>query len=162
MIKTFKQYCSEKYGNPIDEAFQNNSDLKEILKQHIEEIVNDVDDTLCRIEPTEILDLENYIDTKIDINDKTYKLNIIYNAKFSEIIKKNNTYNYDVFYKLSSFYINDIKNENICVTNDELGITEKTHKSLFEEFDYKVKKYSLERDFEYYDDDKQDWVNYRY
>ncbi len=33
MIKTFEQFISEKYGNPVNEAFQS-SKLREIIKQH--------------------------------------------------------------------------------------------------------------------------------
>ena len=33
MIKTFEQFISEKYDNPVNEAFQS-SKLREIIRQH--------------------------------------------------------------------------------------------------------------------------------
>lgn len=113
MIKTFEQFILEKYGSPINEAFQSNK-LRQIIKQHGLP-KNDWDKKmLYDLKDNEIVDVLNsreeywkkYSDDRLDDEQATFmveledgavivisNLDIFYNQKESIYTQLNNKFN---------------------------------------------------------------------
>ena len=88
--------------------------LAEKLQPNIQEIVDKVNSIMDEINPSDLEESMIYVN---------------YTTDCSEIRRSYGVEIYDLYYKLESF---EICNENVCASNEELGITEKTYKDLFE------------------------------
>lgn len=103
--------------------------LAEKLQSNIQEIVDEIDYIMNEnINPRD-LDESGTIESEFSLGSDEYMIYINYTTECSEIRRSHGVEGYDLYYKLESFEICD---ENACVSNDDLGITEKTYKDLFE------------------------------
>lgn len=102
--------------------------LAEKLQQNIQEIVDKVNSIIDEINPSD-LEESGTIESEFDLGNDEYMIYVNYTSECSEIRRAYGVEGYDLYYKLESFEIWD---ENVGVSNDDLGITEKTHKDLFE------------------------------
>lgn len=177
MIKKFEQFVLENFGKDINtnnikhthDVNKNEIKRKRFitrLQPNLDKIVEAIEDVLNDIEFAERIggDKLNFddcvlsFDFDINLGNQTYN---IFDAEF-EIksylgdTKKERGFT-DATYTLLSFSIGDENDEDCYATNDELGITFKTYKDLFEpynvEFDYDEYDYaptSVASVFQYY------------
>ena len=174
MIKTFEQFVSTMYGRTVDEAFQNNNtrkmsdgdiNLAKTLQSNISKIVEIVENILeTSYEAfkygetnTPTVDIDDnsynlYLDTKkkyddtyidvetdpIMLGDAEYVFTIQFKFSVSENVDKISC---NMYHNLESFQING---EEGSVTNNEIGVTLKTYKELFDTH--------VEKNVEYGDD----------
>lgn len=119
----------------------------EKLQPNIQEIVDAINDFMDNINTSDIdcETNENYDEIEITLNGEEYIINIYYDCSVSDSKRKYGAEYYDVYYSLNSF---EICSEDTCITNDELGVTPKTHGELFKEY---IEK-DIEGDiYDYYD-----------
>lgn len=102
--------------------------LAEKLQPNIQEIVDKVNSIMDEINPSD-LDESGTIESEFSLGQDDYMIYVNYTTECSEIRRSYGVECYDLYYKLESFEICD---ETVCVSNDDLDITEKTYKDLFE------------------------------
>lgn len=153
----FKKRHSERHkgnlgkgGDEIHKKHMENVDkierrrLAEKLQPNIQEIVDKVNSIMDEINPSD-LDESGCIESEFSLGNDEYMIYVNYTAECSDIRKSYGVESYDLYYKLESFEICD---ENTCVSNEDIGITENTYKDLF---DTHVEK-DMEGDiYDYYD-----------
>jgi hypothetical protein len=100
------------------------------LQPNIPEIVEKVKSIMDEIDPND-LDESGSIESEFTLDGEEYTIYVNYTAECSDIRRSHGVEGYDIYYQLESFEICD---ENACVTNDTLGVTEDTHKDLFETY----------------------------
>ena len=107
--------------------------LAEELQSNIQEIVDAIKSTMDDVEPSEFVEKDTvYVESEIVLNGEEYSLSVNYEGGCYDEDRKYGVVNYYVSYNLDSF---DLCNEktNVLITNEELGVTEATHKELFKE-----------------------------
>ena len=121
--------------------------LAEKLQPNIQEIVDAIKGFMDNINPSDIdcETNENYDEIEITLNGEEYIINIYYNCGVSNSIRQYGAEYYDVYYSLKSF---EICGEDTYITNDELGVTPKTHSELFKEYEEKDIEGEI---YDYYD-----------
>ena len=164
MIKKFEQFVLENFGKdintnnikPTHDVDENEIKRKRFitrLQPNLDKIVEAIEDVLNDIEfakkiGEDILDFDDgilYKEFDINLGKQTYN---IFEAEIE--IKsflgdsKKERGSTDATYTLLSFSIGDENDEDCYATNDELGITFKTYKDLFE-------PYNVEFDYDEYD-----------
>lgn len=154
----FKKRHSERHkgnlgkfgGDEIHKKHMENVDkierrrLAEKLQPNIQEIVDKVNSIMDEINTSD-LDESGCIESEFSLGNDEYMIYVNYTAEGSEIRRSYGVESYDIYFKLESFEICD---ENTCVSNEDLGITENAYKDLFESH---VEK-DIEGDiYDYYD-----------
>ena len=122
-------------GDDIHGKHQENVDkiksrrLAEKLQSNIPEIIDEVKSTIRNIEVEDEHE-SDYIESEIKLNGKKYALIVNYEAYCEETSRSGGISEYTVSINISDF---DIWTEDgyTHVTNEDLGITPKTHKELF-------------------------------
>lgn len=109
--------------------------LAKHLQPNIQEIVDAVKSIMDNIDPSDINEDDRYIESEITLNGDEYIIIANYEYSSDEGRKKYGAVYYNVHYYLNSF---EICNEDTLITNEELGVTEKTHKDLFKEYSDEV------------------------
>lgn len=109
----------------------------EYLQPNIQDIVDVVKSIMDDLDPSDLKDGdENYIESEFTLNGDEYTINVNYECGSDDGSKKYGAVYYNVYYYLNSF---EIYNEDgTVITNEELGVTEKTHKDLFKEYSDEV------------------------
>jgi hypothetical protein len=102
--------------------------LAEKLQQNIQEIVDKVNSIMDEINPSD-LDESGTIESEFSLGNDEYMIYVNYTTECSETRRSYGVECYDLYYNLESF---EICEEHVCVSNEDLGITEKTYKDLFE------------------------------
>ena len=127
-----------KGGDDIHRRHMDNVDkierkrLAELLQPNIQEIADAVKSIMDNIDPSDINENdEGYIESEITLNGDEYVITANYECGSDEGTKRYGAVYYNVYYYLTSF---EICNENTLITNEELGVTEKTHGDLFKEY----------------------------
>lgn len=123
-------------GDDIHKKHMDNVDkiesrrLAEKLQSNIQEIVDKVNSIMNEIHSSD-LDEVGTIESEFSLGNDEYMIYVNYTTERSEIRRSYGVEIYDIYYTLESFKICD---ENTCVSNDDLGITEKTYKDLFKTY----------------------------
>lgn len=126
-----------KGGDDIHKRHMDNVDkierrrLAEYLQPNIQEIVDEVESIMDNIDPSDLNEDGGYIESEITLNGEEYTIIANYECGSDEGTKKYGAVYYNVYYYLTSF---EISNEDTLITNEELGVTGKTHKELFKEY----------------------------
>lgn len=128
-----------KGGDDIHKRHMDNVDkierrrLAEFLQPNIQEIVDAVESIMDNIDLSELNteDGDGYIESEITLNGEEYTIIVNYECGSDEGSRKYGAVYYNVYYYLNSF---EIYNDDTLITNEELGVTEKTHKELFKEY----------------------------
>ena len=112
----------------------------EYLQPNIQEIVEEVHSILYEIDDDELIDersgnISGEIETEITLNNDKYMLSIYYDGFCPDSYEDYGVEIYNVSYSLSYF---EIYNDDICISNEDLGITEKTYEELFKEINRKA------------------------
>ena len=121
-------------GDDIHKKHMDNVDkierrrLAEKLQPNIQEIVDEIDYIMNKNINISDLDESGSIESEFSLGNDEYMIYVNYTTERSEIRRSYGAECYDIYYELESFEICD---ENTCVSNDDLGITEKTYKDLF-------------------------------
>lgn len=121
--------------------------LAEHLQQNIQEIVDAVESIMDDIDPSDINE-ENengYIESEITLNGEEYTIIVNYECGLDEGSKRHGILFYNIYYHLNSFEI--YNEDNTLITNEELGVTAKTHKDLFKDYSDEVEG----KIYDYYD-----------
>ena len=116
------------------------------LQPNIPEIVEKVKSIMDEIDPND-LDDSGSIESEITLDGEEYTLYVNYTTECSDIRRSHGVEGYDLYYQLESFEICD---ENTCITNDTLGVTEDTHKDLFETYTEEDMEGRIYDYYEYY------------
>lgn len=116
------------------------------LQPNIPEIVEKVKSIMDEIDPND-LDDSGSIESEITLDGEEYTLYVNYTTECSDIRRSHGVEGYDLYYQLESFEICD---ENACITNDTLGVTEDTHKDLFETYTEEDMEGRIYDYYEYY------------
>lgn len=123
-------------GDDIHKKHMDNVDkiesrrLAEKLQSNIQEIVDEVNSIMNEIHSSD-LDEAGTIESEFSLGNDEYMIYVNYTTERSEIRRSYGVEIYDIYYTLESFKICD---ENTCVSNDDIGITEKTYKDLFKTY----------------------------
>lgn len=123
-------------GDDIHKKHMDNVDkieirrLAEKIQPNIQEIVDEVNSIMNEIHSSD-LDEAGTIESEFSLGNDEYMIYVNYTTERSEIRRSYGVEIYDIYYTLESFKICD---ENTCVSNDDLGITEKTYKDLFKTY----------------------------
>jgi hypothetical protein len=107
--------------------------LAEKLQPNIQEIVDAIKYTMNDVNPSEFVDEDTVcVESEMTLNGEEYEISAIYEGGCYDEDKEYGVVNYYVSYNLVSF---ELYNEetNVLITNEELGVTEATHKELFKE-----------------------------
>ena len=122
--------------------------LAEKLQQNIQEIVDAVESVMDNLDPSDFDGDTGYEELEITLGGEEYLITVKYNCRWSDLYRNSGAEYCDCIYYLNSF---DVYNEetDICATNDDLGVTEKTHKKLFEEYENEV-EYGVYDYYKYY------------
>lgn len=112
----------------------------EKLQPNIQKIVEEVHSILYEIDDDDLIDersgnISGEIETEITLNNDKYMLSIYYDGFCPDSYEDYGVEIYNVSYSLSYF---EIYNDNICISNEDLGITEKTYEELFKEINRKA------------------------
>lgn len=116
------------------------------LQPNIPEIVEKVKSIMDEIDPND-LDDSGSIESEFTLDGEEYTLYVNYTTECSDIRRSHGVEGYDLYYQLESFEICD---ENACITNDMLGVTEDTHKDLFETYTEEDMEGRIYDYYEYY------------
>jgi hypothetical protein len=116
------------------------------LQPNIPEIVEKVKSIMDEIDPND-LDESGSIETEFTLDGEEYTIYVNYTTECSDIRRSHGVEGYDLYYQLESFEICD---ENACITNDTLGVTEDTHKDLFETYTEEDMEGRIYDYYEYY------------
>jgi hypothetical protein len=116
------------------------------LQPNIPEIVEKVKSIMDEIDPND-LDDSGSIESEFTLDGEEYTIYVNYTAECSDVRRSHGVEGYDLYYQLESFEICD---ENACTTNDMLGVTEDTHKDLFETYTEEDMEGRIYDYYEYY------------
>ena len=116
------------------------------LKPNIPEIVEKVKSIMDEIDPND-LDESGSIESEFTLDGEEYTIYVNYTTECSDVRRSHGVEGYDLYYQLESFEICD---ENACITNDMLGVTEDTHKDLFETYTEEDMEGRIYDYYEYY------------
>lgn len=116
------------------------------LQPNIPEIVEKVKSIMDEIDPND-LDESGSIESEFTLDGDEYTIYVNYTTECSDIRRSHGVEGYDLYYQLESFEICD---ENACITNDMLGVTEDTHKDLFETYTEEDMEGRIYDYYEYY------------
>lgn len=116
------------------------------LQPNIPEIVEKVKSIMDEIDPND-LDDSGSIESEFTLDGEEYTIYVNYTTECSDIRRSHGVEGYDLYYQLESFEICD---ENACITNDALGVTEDTHKDLFETYTEEDMEGRIYDYYEYY------------
>lgn len=110
----------------------------EYLQPNIQEIVDVVKSIMDNLDPSDINegDGNNYIESEFTLNGDEYTIIVNYKCSSDEGTKKYGAVYYNLYYYLNSFEI--CNDDGIVITNEELGVTAKTHKDLFKDYSDEV------------------------
>lgn len=150
-----------KGGDDIHKKHMENVDkimsrrLAEKLQPNIPEIIEAVKSIMDSVDPSDFLDGDNgFVETEITLNGDEYVLVVNYEGGSSDGDDKYGATYYSVSYGLTSF---DISNDDTFVTNEQLGVTNKTHKDLFDEYTEEVEGEIYDY-YDYYGVSRSDFV----
>lgn len=104
--------------------------LAEKLHSSIPKIIDEVKSIISDIE-IEDDNVNDYIESEITLNGEKYTLIVNYEGYFSEKSRKGGVADCETSITIIDFDI--LAEDGTVVTNEDLGITEKTHKDLFKE-----------------------------
>ena len=110
--------------------------LAEELQSDIPEIVEIVKTTMFSMDMEDMEDNDGSIEKEIKINDKEYILTISYDYSCDTYREYGEEW-YNLTYSINSFELCELE-EDLCVSNELLGVTYKTHDDLFKEYTEKV------------------------
>lgn len=110
--------------------------LAEELQSDIPEIVEIVKNTIFSMDMEDMEDNDGSVEKEIKINDKEYILTISYDYS-CDIHREYGEEWYNLTYSINSFELYELE-EDLCVSNELLGVTYKTHGDLFKEHIGKV------------------------
>lgn len=116
------------------------------LQPSIPEIVEKVRSIMDEIDPND-LDESGSIESEFTLDGEEYTIYVNYTTECSDIRRAHGVEGYDLYYQLESF---EICGENACITNDALGVTEETHKDLFETYTEEGMEGHIYDYYEYY------------
>lgn len=116
------------------------------LQPNIPEIVEKVQSIMDEIDPND-LDESGSIESEFTLDGEEYTIYVNYTTECSDVRRSHGVEGYDLYYQLESFEICD---ENACITNDMLGVTEDTHKDLFETYTEEDMEGQIYDYYEYY------------
>lgn len=151
----FKKRHSERHkgnlgkgGDDIHKKHMENVDkikmrrLAEKLQENVSDIVEKVESIMRGIDPQEftIEDFEEkngYVESEITLNGEEYILDVYYECECYDNYKFHGLEYCDVVYGLNYFEIYDTEDE-IGITNEDLGVTKDTNKHLFSEFERSI------------------------
>ena len=129
--------------------------LAEKLQPSIPEIIEAVKSIMDSVDPSDFLDGDNgFVETEITLDGDEYVLVVNYEGGSSDGDDKYGATYYSVSYGLTSF---DISNDDTFVTNEQLGVTNKTHKDLFDEYTEEVEGEIYDY-YDYYGVSRSDFV----
>jgi hypothetical protein len=150
-----------KGGDDIHKKHMENVDkimsrrLAEKLQPNVPEIIEAVKSIMDNVDPSDFLDGDNgYDETQITLGDDEYTLTVNYEGGSSDGDNKYGATYYSVSYGLTSF---DISNDDTLVTNEQLGVTNKTYKDLFDEYTEEVEGEIYDY-YDYYGVSRSDFV----
>ena len=107
-----------------------NRRFAEKLQPNVSEIVDAIKEILDDIVPSEWDDGENAdFDSTIELNGEEYTVCMYCSIESSDCVKRYGAEYYDISFTLDSFDIED--EDGHIVSNEDLGITEKTYEDLF-------------------------------
>jgi hypothetical protein len=104
--------------------------LIEKSQPNIDELVDVVRSLWDNIDTSELCEDGN-INSEIRFGNEEYNIYIDYSCRTSDIVRKYGAEYYDLYYNLKCFEIED--EDGTIISNEDLNITPKTHKDLFEE-----------------------------
>ena len=108
--------------------------LSEELQPNIQEIVDTVDSIIAEIDPSEFIEEDSgYMESEITLNGDEYSITVNYEGGCYDESKKYGAVYHYVSYSLVSFELYN-EDRDVLITNEDLGITESTHKELFKEY----------------------------
>ena len=110
--------------------------LAEELQSDIPEIVEIVKNTMFSMDMEDMEDNDGNVEKEIKINDKEYILTISYDYS-CDTHREYGVEWYNLTYSINSFELYELE-EDLCVSNELLGVTYKTHDDLFKEYTEKV------------------------
>ena len=110
--------------------------LAEELQSDIPEIVEIVKNTIFSMDMEDMEDNDGNVEKEIKINDKEYILTISYDYS-CDTHREYGVEWYNLTYSINSFELYELE-EDLCVSNELLGVTYKTHDDLFKEYTEKV------------------------
>jgi hypothetical protein len=129
--------------------------LAEKLQPSIPEIIEAVKSIMDNVDPSDFLDGDNgFVETEITLDGDEYVLVVNYEGGSSDGDDKYGATYYSVSYGLTSF---EISNDDTFVTNEQLGVTNKTHKDLFDEYTEEVEGEIYDY-YDYYGVSRSDFV----
>lgn len=129
--------------------------LAEKLQPSIPEIIEAVKSIMDSVDPSEFLDGDNgFVESEITLDGDEYVLVVNYEGGSSDGDDKYGATYYSVSYGLTSF---EISNDDTFVTNEQLGVTNKTHKDLFNEYTEEVEGEIYDY-YDYYGVSRSDFV----
>jgi hypothetical protein len=150
-----------KGGDDIHKKHMENVDkimsrrLAEKLQPSIPEIIEAVKSIMDNVDPSDFLDGDNgFVETEITLDGDEYVLVVNYEGGSSDGDDKYGATYYSVSYGLTSF---EISNDDTFVTNEQLGVTNKTHKDLFDEYTEEVEGEIYDY-YDYYGVSRSDFV----
>lgn len=129
--------------------------VAEKLQDNIEEIVTKVKSMIEDIDISELEDGGYEMESEITLNGNEYNIFVYYTVEFSEKVEKYGGYYYDISYGLDNFEL--FNEDDICVTNDMLGITRNTYKDLFADITEKDVDGGIADPYEYYGVSRSDF-----
>ena len=122
--------------------------LAEKLQQNIQEIVDAVESVMDNLDPSDFDGNTGCEELEITLGGEEYLITVNYDCRESDTYKEYGAEYCDYIYSLNSFDVCDVETD-ICATNDDLGVTEKTHKQLFKEYNDEV-ECGIYNHYEYY------------
>jgi hypothetical protein len=129
--------------------------LAEKLQPSIPEIIEAVKSIMDSVDPSDFLDGDNgFVESEITLDGDEYVLVVNYEGGSSDGDDKYGATYYSVSYGLTSF---EISNDDTFVTNEQLGVTNKTHKDLFNEYTEEVEGEIYDY-YDYYGVSRSDFV----
>ena len=130
--------------------------LAEKLQQNIQEIVDAVESVMDNLDPSDFDGNTGYEELEITFGGEEYLITVNYDCRETAVYREYGAEYCDYIYSLNSFDVCDVETD-ICATNDDLGVTEKTHKQLFKEYNDEV-ECGIYNHYEYYGVDPSDFV----
>lgn len=153
-----------KGGDEIHKKHMENVDkierrrLAEELQPNIQEIVDAIESTMNDVDPSEFVDGDTvYVESEITLNGEEYAISATYEGGCYDEDRRFGVVNHYVSYNLVSF---DLCNgeTNVLITNEDLGVTEATHKELFKEHKEEVEGEIYDY-YDYYGVSRSDFFN---
>lgn len=150
----FKKRHSERHkgnlgnsGDDIHKKHMENVDkikmrrLAEKLQENVSDIIEKVESIMNDIDPSDFkiedFEEEHDVESEITLNGEEYILTVYYECGCYDNYKSHGVEYCDVVYGLKYFEIYDTEDE-ICITNEDLGVTNDTNKHLFSEFERRL------------------------